>query len=104
MPVAVPTRTTRQLRKPVLDGLSCYLKDHTVLLAYLDEFGHGGPFVDSDHKRFHHHPVFGYAGFVIPAHNVRVFGGKFAAQKKRMFRSEVFAAGKNINQWEKKGG
>lgn len=74
-----------------------------MLLAYLDEFGHGGPFVDSSHKRFHHHPVFGYAGFVIPAHNVRVFGGKFAAEKKRMFRSEVVAAGKNINQWEKKG-
>lgn len=74
-----------------------------MLLAYLDEFGHVGPFVASDHKRFRHHPVFGYAGFVIPAHHVRAFGAKFASKKKKLFRSEAIAAGKDLNHWEKKG-
>lgn len=55
-----------------------------MLLAYLDEFGHIGSFISKDHDKFKDHPVFGYAGFVIPAHNVRYLGGLFEFLKKSL--------------------
>ncbi|MFC5337560.1 DUF3800 domain-containing protein [Leucobacter denitrificans] len=46
-----------------------------MLIAYLDEFGHVGPYIGTNHKKFFHNPVFGYAGILVPAENVRRFGG-----------------------------
>lgn len=75
-----------------------------VLIAYLDEFGHvGGPFVSRDHARHNSHPVFGYAGYIIPAKNARYFGGaEFLRVKRTLFRTEIEEA-KNPAQWERKG-
>ncbi len=55
-----------------MHGLLCYLQ--IMLLAYIDEFGHIGPYISSRHEKFKDHPVFGYSGFIIPAHNVRPLG------------------------------
>lgn len=33
--------------------------ESVVLIAYLDEFGHVGPYVSRDHARHNTHPVFG---------------------------------------------
>lgn len=74
-----------------------------VLIAYLDEFGHVGPYVSPEHGKFFHNPVFGYAGIILPASNVRAFGAKFEHQKARQFRAEIFQSGKHPRRWEKKG-
>jgi len=83
--------------------LSCFRYGVCVLVAYLDEFGHVGPYMSTTHRKFCHHPVFGYAGIVIPAENVRAFGAKFERVKERQFRSEIVASGDHPRRWEKKG-
>lgn len=45
--------------------------------AYLDEFGHAGPHVARTDPKFRESPVFGNAGFVLPAEEVRGFGTWF---------------------------
>jgi hypothetical protein len=42
-------------------------------IAYLDEFGHIGPYVSHDHPRHKTHPVFGLGGVVLPYYQVRQF-------------------------------
>lgn len=73
-----------------------------MLIAYLDEFGHVGPYIGPEHKKFNQHPVFGYAGFVVPASNAREVGAAFQANKKRLFKTEI-AASATPSQWERKG-
>lgn len=73
-----------------------------MLLAYIDEIGEPGAFVSHDHQRFNTSPAFGYAGFIIPAHNARAFGGAFTGEKKARFSKELSAA-KNPGRWEAKG-
>ena len=43
-------------------------------IAYLDEFGYVGPSVSRNDPRHKHSPVFGLAGFIMPADEVRGFG------------------------------
>ena len=42
--------------------------------AYLDEFGHIGPYLGRTHPRCNDSPVFGIAGLVLPVNEVRGFG------------------------------
>lgn len=71
-----------------------------MLVAYLDEFGHVGPyFTDEVRSR----PAFGYAGFVIPVENVREFGGYFEFIKERLLGWEIKRANAHPRRWEKKG-
>jgi len=74
-----------------------------MLIAYLDEFGHVGPYIDPAHPKFFHNPVFGYAGIVLPSTSVRAFGARFERIKEREFRSEIHESGKHPRRWEKKG-
>lgn len=74
-----------------------------MLVAYLDEFGHIGPYVSHDHQRHHTHPAFGYGGFVMPVEGVRPFGGLFEYLKARLFEPEILRDGAHPKQWEKKG-
>ncbi|MBF0807123.1 DUF3800 domain-containing protein [Rothia nasimurium] len=74
-----------------------------MLLAYIDEFGHIGPYISSNHQKFKDHPVFGYAGFIIPAHNVRPMGAFFESLKTNLLAPEIKASGKHPRRWEKKG-
>lgn len=74
--------------------------------VYLDEFGHIGPFVSRDHKKYNDSPVFGFAGMVLPVEQVREFAIWFYKQKCDLLKYEL----KNNNpaqvppyQWEKKG-
>lgn len=71
--------------------------------AYLDEFGHDGPFVSREHPRYGASPVFGLAGFVMPADNVRHFGSWVFQNKCRLFQWEIDRAQKLAWEWEKKG-
>lgn len=73
-----------------------------MLIAYLDEFGHVGPYVSQDHPKYNQHPVFGYAGFVLPAGKVRELGSTFTHVKRELFKTEIIKS-KTPNQWERKG-
>lgn len=74
-----------------------------MIVAYLDEFGHVGPYISTTHKKFKDHPLFGYAGIVLPEASIRPFGAKFERVKARQFRSEIIRTGKHPRRWEKKG-
>ena len=74
-----------------------------MLIAYLDEFGHQGPYIRHDHKKFNTHPVFGYAGYLIPSHSVRQFGGYFEYVKEQLLDWEITQANAHPRRWEKKG-
>lgn len=75
-------------------------------LAYLDEFGHIGPFVSRDHPKFNDSPVFGLAGFLLPVEAVREFAIHFYQLKCHLLAWDL--QHKNPGhlppyQWEKKG-
>lgn len=73
-----------------------------MLIAYLDEFGHVGPFVSRDNPKYNTHPVFGYAGYVIPARNARYFSHEFNKTKRTLYKTDIEKS-KSPGQWEKKG-
>lgn len=75
-------------------------------IAYLDEFGHIGPYISRDHPRFQTSPVFGLAGLLIPADQVREFAIYFYKLKCHLLAWEL----EHNNperlppyRWEKKG-
>ena len=71
--------------------------------AYLDEFGHIGPYVSRADPRYKESPVFGLAGFVLPAAEVRGFGTWFFQRKCEMLEFEITRSGEHPAVWEKKG-
>jgi hypothetical protein len=72
-------------------------------LAYLDEFGHIGPFVSRQDPRFKESPVFGLGGMVLPAERVRGFATWFYQLKNTLLAWEIARSGVPAYQWEKKG-
>ena len=72
-------------------------------IAYLDEFGHIGPFVSRTDLKHSDSPVFGLAGFVLPATEVRGFGTWFFQRKCELLDFEIKRAGSHPATWEKKG-
>ena len=57
--------------------------------AYLDEFGHIGPYVSRTDSRYKDSPVFGLAGFVLPSEEVRGFGTWFFQRKCELLGFEI---------------
>lgn len=72
-------------------------------LAYVDEFGHIGPFVSRHHGKYNDSPVFGLGGFIIPFEHVRSFGTFFFKLKCSLLEWEIGQSGKKPFEWEKKG-
>lgn len=72
-------------------------------VAYLDEFGHIGPYVNRHDQRYHDSPVFGLAGFVLPLSEIRSFGTWFYQRKCDLLNFEIERSGKHPALWEKKG-
>jgi len=72
-------------------------------IAYLDEFGHIGPYISHDHPRHKTHPIFGLGGFVLPYTAVRYFATFFFKLKNDLLDFEIKKSGKHPAQWEKKG-
>src|SRR5690348_14989002 len=50
---------------------------NALYVAYLDEFGHVGPFVSRSHALHNASPVFGLGGIVLPVEHVRSFASFF---------------------------
>lgn len=74
-----------------------------IYLAYLDEFGHVGPYVSRSDRRHNDSPVFGFAGFLMPVAEVRAFGTRFFQRKHEVLAFEIRRSGKHPAVWEKKG-
>ncbi len=72
-------------------------------IAYLDEFGHVGPFISRSHERHNTSPVFGLGGVVLPVERVRPFASYFYRLKCNLLAFEIERAGVPAYQWEKKG-
>ena len=75
-------------------------------VVYLDEFGHVGPFVGRNHKRYNDSPVFGLAGVVLPVDQVREFAKFFYELKCGLLSWEIQQRKAPLTplcQWEKKG-
>lgn len=56
-----------------------------MLFAYIDEVGEPGAWVAKNHAKFNTSAVFGYAGFVIPEHNVREISRRFVEENAGFF-------------------
>lgn len=76
---------------------------NTLYIAYLDEFGHAGPFVSRNDPRYRTSPVFGLGGFVLPSDQIRSFATWFYQLKCRLLRFEIDRSGEEPYRWEKKG-
>ena len=72
-------------------------------IAYLDEFGHVGPYIARTDPRHNDSPVFGLAGFVMPVDEVRGFGTWFFQRKCELLDFEIQRSGEHPAVWEKKG-
>jgi len=72
-------------------------------IAYLDEFGHIGPFITRSHPRHNTSPVFGLGGFVLPVERLRSFASYFYQLKCNLLAFEIERAGVPAYLWEKKG-
>ncbi len=73
--------------------------------AYLDEFGHIGPFISRDDPRHNTSPVFGFAGIVLPVTEVRNFSMFFYKLKCTLLKWEIENDPRKTPsyEWEKKG-
>lgn len=72
-------------------------------IAYLDEFGHIGPYVARTDPKYKESPVFGLAGIVLPTDEVRGFGTWFFQRKCELLKWEIERSGTHPAIWEKKG-
>lgn len=72
-------------------------------IAYLDEFGHIGPYIGRDDPQHNDSPVFGLAGLVLPVDEVRNFGTWFYQRKCELLKLEIDRSEKHPSVWEKKG-
>lgn len=72
-------------------------------IAYLDEFGHIGPYISRTDPKYKESPVFGLAGLILPAKEVRSFGTWFFQRKQELLQWEIDRAGEHPATWEKKG-
>jgi hypothetical protein len=73
-----------------------------MLFAFLDEFGHIGPYLDEGQK-YRESPVFGLAGIVLPKEQIRGFATFFLQQKEHLFKADIARSGQLAARWEKKG-
>jgi hypothetical protein len=71
--------------------------------AFLDEFGHVGPFIARTDRRFNSSPVFGLGGMLLPEDAVRPFATWFFQLKGNLLGREIARAGAHPATWEKKG-
>ena len=73
------------------------------LVAYLDEFGHIGPFIGRNEPKYNESPVFGLGGYIIPLEQVRDFGSWFFRRKSELLTWEIQHSGLHPAHFEKKG-
>lgn len=80
-----------------------FLELALLYFAYLDEFGHIGPYIARNDPAHNDSPVFGLAGMILPYNQVRAFSTWFYQLKCRLLEWEIQEAGQHPSTWEKKG-
>jgi hypothetical protein len=80
-----------------------FLGDAVLYFAYLDEFGHIGPYIARNDPAYNDSPVFGLAGMILPYNEVRAFSTWFYQLKCRLLAWEIEQSGQHPSAWEKKG-
>lgn len=71
--------------------------------AYLDEFGHIGPYIARTDPAYNDSPVFGLGGVILPYNQVRGFATWFYQLKCNLLAWEIAQSGQHPATWEKKG-
>ena len=74
-----------------------------MILVYLDEFGHVGPYFGRAHAQFNHSPLFGLGGIILPEDAVRPFASFFLKRKTDLLGFEIEKSGREPYEWEKHG-
>ncbi len=92
----------RPFRSPRLNVGSRVLMAN-MYVVYLDEFGHIGPYISRTSGKFSESPVFGLAGLVLPADQVRSFSTWFYQRKCQLLEFEIKRSREHPATWEKKG-
>lgn len=77
--------------------------EFVLYVAYLDEFGHIGPYLSHDNPRHNSHPAFGLGGLVIPYPEIRHFSTYFFQLKNNLLSFELNQSRIHPAKWEKKG-
>jgi len=72
-------------------------------IAYLDEFGHIGPYISREDPSYNDSPVFGLGGMFLPYDKARSFATWFYQLKCRLLAWEIEQSGQHPATWEKKG-
>ncbi len=72
-------------------------------IAFIDEFGHIGPYISRSDPKHNASPVFGMGGMLLPEDSVRHFATWFYQLKGNLLGSEIKKSGKHPATWEKKG-
>lgn len=71
--------------------------------AYVDEFGHIGPYAGRAAPKYNESPIFGLGGILLPANEVRAFATWFYQLKSNLLSWEIGQSGQAAYLWEKKG-
>lgn len=71
--------------------------------AYLDEFGHVGPYISRKDTKYNTSPIFGLGGFVLPSNAVRNFSTFFYQLKCNLCKEELENSKEPAHSWEMKG-
>lgn len=74
-----------------------------MLICFLDEFGHDGPYISKNHPTHNHSPVFGYGGFIIDVDNLREITQKFRSMSNGVYSSSPKIRSKCTKSGEVKG-
>lgn len=74
-----------------------------MIFAYLDEFGHIGPYFARDHARHNTSPVFGLSGILLPEASIRPFATFFLQKKSALLAQDPTRMDRPFYTWEKKG-
>ena len=72
-------------------------------IAFLDEFGHIGPYISRKDLSYNQSPVFGLSGYIIPHTEARAFSTFFFQIKGWMLAKELKQVQVHPATWEKKG-
>jgi Protein of unknown function (DUF3800) len=72
-------------------------------IAYLDEFGHIGPYKGRDDPKYNDSPIFGLGGLILPFDEARSFATWFFQLKCNLLEFEIKRDGIHPAKWEKKG-
>lgn len=74
-----------------------------MLFVYVDDFGHSGPYVARTDPKHNTSPIYGFAGFALPASELRAFSSFFLQLKQNNLSDDIKRAQKPVYRWEKKG-